>query len=139
MRFRKILAIAGFAIFSGSLIFLRPLMSESNTTDDLGAQEKIYVKYCQRCHAADGSGTVNGKPLAIAKQLKLSSPDLLSIVGKSSIEKSEAELRRLIAEGKDEMPGYNVKFEKLPKRDFSVAKMVDMMLAYTRHLQKVQK
>lgn len=57
--------------------------------------EKIYLKRCASCHAADGGG--NAKMAGI---LKVTTPDLRATT------KSDAELRTIIAGGKPPMPGF---------------------------------
>jgi mono/diheme cytochrome c family protein len=63
---------------------------------DLELGKKVYAAKCASCHGADGKG--NAK---MAGMLKITIPDL-----SGSKEKSDAELLKLLAEGKKPMPAF---------------------------------
>lgn len=65
------------------------------------APADLYIRNCARCHGADGRGeTTAGQQLDV--------PDL-SISGRRM---SAAKISRIIADGKDEMPGFGKKLNK---------------------------
>ena len=63
---------------------------------DLELGKKVYEKKCASCHGADGKG--NAK---IEKMLKTRIPPLADAAAKT-----DAELRKLVAEGKKPMPSF---------------------------------
>ncbi len=63
---------------------------------DLELGKKVYAAKCASCHGADGKG--NAK---MAGMLKITIPDLSGSKGKS-----DAELLKLLAEGKKPMPSF---------------------------------
>ena len=87
------------------------------TAADEGAD--LFKSKCAMCHGPDGAGkTVMGEKLKI--------PDLRSA---DVQKKSEAELKTLIAKGKDKMPAYGAKLSK---------EQIDKLVDYTRELAKKQ-
>jgi mono/diheme cytochrome c family protein len=81
--------------------------------------ESLFKGKCAMCHGPDGAGkTVMGEKLKI--------PDLRSA---DVQKKSEAELKTLIAKGKDKMPAYGAKLSK---------EQIDKLVDYTRELAKKQ-
>ena len=64
--------------------------------------KKVYAAKCASCHGADGKG--NAK---MAGMLKITIPDLSCSAGKS-----DAELLKLLAEGKKPMPSFGKSLSK---------------------------
>ena len=62
------------------------------------AGKEIYQKRCQSCHGPDGRGSPQ-----MEKTLKVSIPP---VTGEALKQKDDAEMLRLIAEGRGKMPGY---------------------------------
>lgn len=83
---------------------------------DLALGEKIYLKRCASCHAADGRGDAK-----MAGILKVTIRDLRATA------KSDAELRTIIAGGKPPMPA----FEKQLSSD-----ELQAVVAYSKSLTK---
>ena len=82
-----------------------------------GPGETAYIARCSICHAADGSGRT-------AKGKKLKLPDLAS----QEVQKqTDAQLFQIIAQGKDQMPGYAKELGEQKIRD---------LVAYIRELGK---
>ncbi len=69
---------------------------------DLELGKKVYAAKCAACHGADGKG--NAK---MAGMLKVNIPDLSGSAGKSN-----AELLKLLAEGKKPMPSFGKSLSK---------------------------
>lgn len=69
---------------------------------DLELGKKVYAAKCASCHGADGKG--NAK---MAGMLKVNIPDLSGSAGKSN-----AELLKLLAEGKKPMPAFGKSLSK---------------------------
>ena len=69
---------------------------------DLELGKKVYAAKCASCHGADGKG--NAK---MAGMLKITIPDLSGSKGKS-----DAELLKLLAEGKKPMPSFGKSLSK---------------------------
>lgn len=63
---------------------------------DLDAGKKVFASKCAACHGADGKGNAT-----MAKMLKVTIPDLHQAAGKS-----DAEIAKLVNEGKKPMPGF---------------------------------
>lgn len=84
----------------------------------------IYVDKCQKCHAANGEGD----PKACEKLCPDVKPEKLSL--KDSAKKADAELRKQIVEGTDDMPAYKDKLS---------AEEIDAVLAYCRVLVPAKK
>ena len=84
---------------------------------DLELGKKVYAAKCASCHGPDGQG--NAK---MAEMLKLKIPKLTD-----SAAKSDAELLKLLAEGKKPMPA----FEKSLSKDEMAA-----VLSYAKALAK---
>lgn len=60
--------------------------------------KEAYQKLCQSCHGADGTGNPQ-----MARSLKVAIPP---ITGAALAHKDDAEILRILAEGKGKMPGY---------------------------------
>lgn len=69
---------------------------------DLELGKKVYAAKCASCHGADGKG--NAK---MAGMLKINIPDLSGSKGKS-----DAELLKLLSEGKKPMPSFGKSLSK---------------------------
>jgi mono/diheme cytochrome c family protein len=79
--------------------------------------ETAFKGKCAMCHGPDGAGkTMMGEKLKI--------PDLRSA---DVQKKSDADLKAVIAKGKDKMPGYETKVTK---------EQIDALVAYIRDLAK---
>ena len=70
--------------------------------DDLELGRTVYAKKCASCHGADGKG--NAK---MAKMLKVNIPMMTDAAGKS-----DAELMKLVSEGKKPMPSFKKRLSK---------------------------
>lgn len=66
------------------------------SADEVG--KKAYQRDCQACHGPDGLGNPQ-----IAKTLQVPIPP---VTGAALAQKDDAEMLRIIAEGKGKMPGY---------------------------------
>jgi len=122
-------------VFCGLAVFMLTGGSSNLLADEIPSaiQKKLYKKHCKRCHASDGTGQKDGKPLQIVKALKLTDkPELLDIVRQESKKKSDEELLKIIREGKGKMKGFHRAAKKKKKLSEEEAKM---MLEYTRYLQ----
>lgn len=98
-------AVAGFVLMLG-------LVVRSQETND-----GLFKSKCGMCHGPDGSGkTMMGEKLKI--------PDLRSA---DTQKKSDADLKKIIAKGKDKMPAYETKLSN---------PQVDGLTAYIRDLAK---
>jgi mono/diheme cytochrome c family protein len=85
------------------------------TAADEGAD--LYKSKCAMCHGPDGAGkTLMGEKLKI--------PDLRSA---EMQKKTDADLKALIAKGKDKMPAYEAKLSK---------EQIDKLVVYIRDLAK---
>ncbi len=82
---------------------------------DLGLGKKVYDQKCASCHGADGKG--NAK---MSTALKVEIKPL-----SASAAKPDAEIRKVLEEGKKPMPGY--------AKTLNPAEM-DAVLAYTKDL-----
>jgi|KBSSwiStaDraftv2_1062776.scaffolds.fasta_scaffold658512_2 mono/diheme cytochrome c family protein len=82
---------------------------------DLELGKKVYAQRCATCHGPDGKGNA-----AMSSALKVEIKPLAASAGKP-----EAEVRKVVAEGKKPMPG----FAKM----LNAAEM-DAVLAYTKDL-----
>ncbi|MBI5627874.1 MAG: cytochrome c, partial [Candidatus Rokubacteria bacterium] len=69
---------------------------------DLELGKQVYAKKCAACHGADGRG--NAK---MAETLKVNIPDLSGSAGKS-----DAEMLKVLSEGKKPMPGFGKSLSK---------------------------
>ena len=79
--------------------------------------ESVFKGKCAMCHGPDGAGkTMMGEKLKI--------PDLHSA---DVQKKSDADLKTIIAKGKDKMPGYETKLSK---------EQIDSLVAHIRELAK---
>ena len=95
----RVLAVMGIGgVLLGSAIVA--------SADETG--KKVYQRDCQSCHGADGTGNPQ-----IAKALQVSIP---SVTAAALKQKDDAELLRLIAEGKGKMPGYAKKLSAEEQR-----------------------
>ena len=79
----------------------------------------IYAEKCKKCHGEKGEGN----PKATEKLCKGVDPEKLKL--DPIAEKSDADVKKLIVEGKDKMPGYA---EKLTDAE------IDEVVAYCRKL-----
>ncbi len=89
-------------MFLGVLILAVPISSWSAEAGT-DAAAKIYAAKCASCHGKDGKGNP-----AMAKVFKLE-PAALDVVKDSSLAKSDADLVKLTADGKEKMPAYKGK------------------------------
>lgn len=71
-------------------------LASAAAADGLEAGKKVYAQKCASCHGADGKG--NPK---MAETLKVTIPDLTK-----GPAKSDAELAKIISDGKPPMPGF---------------------------------
>jgi cytochrome c6 len=102
-------------VLSAGAIALLLFLSPSTRAQDTG--ESLFKGKCAMCHGLDGAGkTVMGEKLKV--------PDLRSA---DVQKKSEAELKTLIAKGKDKMPAYETKMSK---------EQIDKLVEYIRDLAK---
>ena len=102
-------------VLSIVVALLGALAVASTAAADLELGKKVYAAKCAACHGADGKG--NAK---MAGMLKVDIPDLSGSKGKS-----EAELLKLLAEGKKPMPSFA---KNLSKDE------MDSVLSYTKAL-----
>ena len=77
------------AIFVNALFTVILLFGSSSLAADLKAGEKVYKRKCVVCHGEQGQG---------GGALKINDPKVLS--------KTDEEIRKVIAEGGNGMPGY---------------------------------
>jgi mono/diheme cytochrome c family protein len=85
------------------------------TAADEGAD--LFKSKCAMCHGPDGAGKT-----MIGEKLKI--PDLQSA---DVQKKTDADLKAIIAKGKDKMPAYDAKLSK---------EQIDKLVAYIRELAK---
>jgi len=104
-------------VLSIVVALLGALAVASTAAADLELGKKVYAAKCASCHGADGKG--NAK---MAGMLKVDIPDLSGSKGKS-----DAELLKLLAEGKKPMPS----FAKALSKD-----EMESVLSYTKALVK---
>ena len=102
-------------VLSIVVALLGALAVASTAAADLELGKKVYAAKCAACHGADGKG--NAK---MAGMLKITIPDLSGSKGKS-----DAELLKLLAEGKKPMPSFA---KNLSKDE------MDSVLSYTKAL-----
>jgi mono/diheme cytochrome c family protein len=99
------------ASFLGGLLLLGLQASAQETG------ESLFKGKCAMCHGPDGAGkTMMGEKLKI--------PDLHAA---DVQKKSDADLKTMIAKGKDKMPGYETKLSK---------EQIDSVVAFIRDLAK---
>jgi hypothetical protein len=80
------------------------------------AQEKgaeLYGTHCKKCHAEDGSGKKEGKPLAVVKSLKLSNPESLNLLTDDAKKLSAEKIAEVISKGTKGMEGKEGKMKGL--------------------------
>lgn len=82
------------------LIGLATVSPAAGEDSELG--KKIFAQKCAACHGADGKG--NAK---MAEKLKATIPDLAD-----SVNKSDAELLKLLSDGKKPMPNFGRSLSK---------------------------
>lgn len=99
------------AFLAAFLSFSAPLFAQPSREEML----KVYKKECWECHAADGKG----RPTK-AKMLKIEL-SLLDLTRKENMTRSREELRKVLLDGKDQMPSYRAKLKP---------EMVDPLLDY---------
>lgn len=92
-------------------------VSASVALADVG--EEVYMDKCTKCHGEDGKGNER----ALQKLLKGLTIDKLTLAPMA--EKSDEEMRAIIVEGKEKMPGY---------ADSLTAEEIDAVLAHCRKL-----
>lgn len=85
-----------------------------------GEAEKFYAAKCAMCHAKDGKG--NEK---MVKMLKTTAADL-NLIDEGTLAKKDADLAKLILDGKNKMPAYKDKLKGVT---------VDELVAYFRGLK----
>jgi len=108
---------ARFAILVGSFVVLIVLFASpvAVSADDTASAKAAYKTKCAICHAPDGSGqTPTGKALKI--------PDLRS---EEVQKKSDADLAKVIADGKDNMPSF---------KENTTDEQIRALVAYIREL-----
>lgn len=93
------------------------LLASTATAADLELGKKVYTAKCVSCHGADGKG--NAK---MAGMLKVTIPDLTG-----AAKKSDADVLKLLAEGKKPMPAFG---KSLSKNE------LDAVLQYAKSLGK---
>jgi mono/diheme cytochrome c family protein len=107
-RLAKVILCVGFV---GGLLLLGVRASAQETG------ESLFKGKCAMCHGADGAGkTVMGEKLKI--------PDLHST---DVQKKTDADLKGMIAKGKDKMPAYEGKLSK---------EQIDLLVGFIRDLEK---
>jgi cytochrome c6 len=107
-RMAKVILCAGF--MAG--LFLLDVRASAQETG-----ESLFKGKCAMCHGADGAGkTMMGEKLKI--------PDLHSA---DVQKKTDADLKGMIAKGKDKMPAYEGKLSK---------EQVDLLVGFIRELGK---
>ncbi len=106
------LMIAGMCVFT----FSGQVRAESDE-DQLANGKKVYVKYCDGCHGAEGKG----------KGYKILGADPTDFTSPSTKEKSDTTLLNTIHEGKSTMPSWKIRLSEQDCRD---------VLAYIRSLTK---
>jgi cytochrome c6 len=110
----KLLVTAIVAFLGGTL----PLQGKTAKTEQKNEGKKLFAENCVVCHGPDGAGTDLGKSLQVA--------DLRS----SQVQKqSDAELTRVISEGKGNMPAFKSQLTQ---------PQIAAVLAYVRSLGKSQ-
>lgn len=101
------------------LMFAVPPLLCADATSDAGA--KTYGAKCSTCHAKNGKGNP-----AMAKVFKVE-PTALDMTKKATLDKSDADLAKIVKEGLNKMPSYKGKLT-----DADIASVV----AYIRFLAK---
>jgi mono/diheme cytochrome c family protein len=102
-------------VLSAAVIAWLLFLSSSTRAQNTG--ESLFKGKCAMCHGPDGAGkTKMGETLKI--------PDLHSAEVQK---KSDAELKTVIAKGKNKMPSYEAKLSK---------EQIDMLVGYVRGLAK---
>jgi cytochrome c6 len=95
-------------------------MAPTAAAGDSELGKKIFAQRCASCHGPDGKGNAQ-----MAEKLKVKIPDLATSAGKS-----DAELLKLLSEGKKPMPP----FGKMLSKD-----QLDAVLAHAKQLAKGNK
>jgi len=95
-------------------------MAPTAAAGDSELGKKIFAQRCASCHGPDGKGNAQ-----MAEKLKVKIPDLATSAGKS-----DAELLKLLSEGKKPMPP----FGKMLSKD-----QMETVIAYAKQLAKGSK
>ena len=106
--------LIGSAVTLGGLLLL---LSSPVKAQETG--ESLFKGKCAMCHGPDGAGKT-----PMGEKLKI--PDMHSA---DVQKKSDADLKTVIAKGKDKMPGYETKLSK---------EQIDKLVSYIRELGKKQ-
>ena len=97
----------------------------------------LYDKNCKKCHAEDGSGKKDGKWLAVVKTLKIEkNPEGLDILSADSVKLTDAEMQKVILEGKED--AVKGKMKGLKEKCMTDAD-ADLIVKYFRTLQAAKK
>jgi cytochrome c6 len=113
LREQRIVRIGFVPIIVFSLLFVftpRPAAADSPSSEQATA---LYAKHCKSCHGDDGRGKTKAGE-------KLDLKDLASAEVQAA---SDAQMRKLIAEGKGKMPAYAKKMSD---------EEIDLLVAFVR-------
>lgn len=103
-----------FPLLQSVLILLMPVLAWADAAPDGGA---IFKSKCAMCHGPDGKGQT-----AMGKSLKLKD------LGSAEVQKmTNAELQKVITDGKGKMPSYKDKLDQAS---------IDAVIAFIRTLKK---
>jgi cytochrome c6 len=106
-------AIVAAAMLTLILISAVPAPQAAAGGSSAGDAEALYAKQCARCHGEDGRGeTTMGKKFDLKD---LADPEVQKL--------SDAEIRRIIADGEGKMPGFSKKLS---------ADEIDSLVKYVR-------
>jgi cytochrome c6 len=109
----KRFAMAAAAILALVLISAVPAPQATAGGAAAGDAEAVYAKQCARCHGDDGRGeTTMGKKFELKD---LADPEVQAL--------SDAEIRKIIADGAGKMPGFSKKLS---------AEEIDSLVKYVR-------
>jgi cytochrome c6 len=112
----KRLAVLAAAIVALMLISAIPAPQATAGGAAAGDAETLYAKHCARCHGEDGRGeTTMGKKFELKD---LADPEVQAL--------SDAEIRRIIADGEGKMPGFSKKLS---------AEEIDSLVRYVREFR----
>ena len=73
--------------------------------DEGSPAKKLYAKKCSTCHGDDGKGK-----LSMSKMFKVKLEDL-DLTSSEAVKKSDADLIKIVAGGKDKMPAFKGKLK----------------------------
>jgi mono/diheme cytochrome c family protein len=105
-------ALLAFALFFASTAYA------ATPAGDATAGKDVYMKKCKPCHAEDGNGNQGMAKLLKVTFVPLSADDVQN--------KSDADIKKIIVEGKDKMK---------PVKDMSDTD-IDNVIAYVRTFKK---